>query len=95
MPKTSSFELDFKAPKKGKGWPFTPNAQIFLKMFTQDADDGPPIVTARCASFGEFDSAVDSLMEELKGLRKRAKRKFEEHDEEWAKTKEEDSKENG
>lgn len=85
--KTPSFELEFLAPRKHKDRPFSPRARIAIKNFTQDTADGSPIVAAGSTSFKRFDEAVDGLIKELKSIRRRAKRRFEEHETRSAKSK--------
>jgi hypothetical protein len=88
MPKTPTFELDIKAPKKGNEEPSLPNAQISVKNLAPSADGGAPILNVQCATFKELDAALDLLIEELKGIRKTAKRKFKKHKKEQGMTKE-------
>jgi len=82
-----TFELDFLAPRKHKDRQFSLRALIAVKTFTQDTADGTPIVTAGCASFEVFDGAVGALIKELKSIRRKAKRRFEKHEKDSAKSK--------
>ncbi len=81
-----AFELEFLAPRKGKDRPFSPKARIAVKAFAQDTPDALPIV-ASGVSFKELDEAVDTLIQELKSIRRVAKRRFGDHKKNSAKAK--------
>ena len=86
MAKGSVFELDFLVPRKRKDRPFSSRARIVVKTFTQDTADGMPIVSPACTNFKDFERTVDTLMKELKSIRKRAKRRFGENEKDYPKT---------
>ncbi len=86
-----AFELHFVSPRKSKDRPFSPNARIAVKTFTQDTAEGLPFV-ATGGSFKELESAVDGLIKDLKRVRKEAKRQFEAHEKAFAKGKEKTKK---
>jgi hypothetical protein len=80
------FALHFVSPRKGKDRPFSPKARIAVKAFSQDTADGPPFIAAG-ASVKEIDDAIDALIKDLKRVRKDARRRFDEHEKVFAKTK--------
>ena len=51
------------------------NAEVYLRSFKR-AEYDKVTVTARCASFKEFENEIDRLQEELERLRQIADRKF-------------------
>jgi len=53
------------------------NAEVYLRSFKR-AEYDKVTVTARCASFKEFENEIDRLQEELERLRKIADMKFNE-----------------
>jgi hypothetical protein len=73
------FALHFTAPRKDKDRPFTPNARIAVKNFVQDTADGLPFIGAG-ARFEKLDRVVDDLIRDLKRIRKEARRRFEDFD---------------
>ncbi len=80
------FALHFVSPRKDKDRPFSPRARIAVKVFSQDMADGPPFI-AGAASIKELDDAIDSLIKDLKRVRKEARRRFDDHEKVFAKTK--------
>ena len=85
MAKGTVFELDFLGPRKRKDRPFSSRARIAVKTFTQDTADGMPIVSPACTAFKDFERTVDTLIGELKRIRKQAKRKFGENKKDYPK----------
>ena len=84
MPK-SVFALHFVSPRRGKDRPFSPKARISVQVFTQDTADGAPFIASE-TSFKELDRAVDGLIKDLKRVRKEARRRFEDHERDFAKS---------
>jgi hypothetical protein len=80
----SVFALHFVSPRRAKDRPFTPKARISVRVFTQDTADGHPFIASE-TSFKELDGAVDSLIKDLKRVRKEARRRFEDHERELVK----------
>jgi hypothetical protein len=79
------FGLHFLAPRKHKDRPFSPRARVAVESFNQDSADGLPFVAAG-ATKEEFDKAVEDLIKDLKQVRRRARRLFEDHEKVFAKS---------
>jgi hypothetical protein len=81
----SVFALQFVSPRRAKDRPFSPKARISVQVFTQDTADGHPFIASE-TSFEELYRAVDGLIKDLKRVRKEARRRFEDHENELAKS---------
>jgi hypothetical protein len=69
---TYSLDLDFIKPPDD--FPDRPRAQIYIKYYSTEKDRH--FITPQCVSFQEFDYEITRLEDELKALRKKARKKF-------------------
>lgn len=69
---TYSLDLDFRKPDPK--FPGPPDAQIYIKTYS--TDKGTHFITPHCVTFQELDYQIKRLEDELKAIRKKAKKKF-------------------
>jgi hypothetical protein len=79
------FGLHFVAPRKHKDRPFSPRATVAVETFGQDSADGLPFIAAGATKEG-FDEAVEALIKDLKRVRSKARRLFDDHEKVFAKS---------
>jgi len=70
---TYSLDLDFRLPDPK--FPGPPNAQIYIKTYS--TDKGTHFITPYCVTYQEFDYQIRRLEDELKVIRRKARKKFE------------------
>jgi hypothetical protein len=70
---TYSLDLDFRRPDPK--FPGPPDAQLYIKTYS--TDKGRPFITPHCVTFEELDYQIRRLEDELKAIRQKARKKFE------------------
>lgn len=56
--------------------PRNPIAYVYVKTFSKQTADGPPLITTDCVTLREFEDQVNSLKLELDVILKKARVKF-------------------
>ena len=67
-------DLDFHKPDPG--FPGPSVAQIYVRRYAKDENFDWPIISAQCHSLEELEYQIKRLEDDLKAIRKKARKKF-------------------